>query len=274
MTFYIHKNEPMVPGLRRIAHEQIGIALENFADDSLPLEKQVHSLRARCKKMRGLLRLPGPLMADAFTVEDQRFKAAAQALAEFRDRDVYRKALLALGGSVAAGHAADNPLPDEAIEHSLTIMRAAREAVDRWPLSDWGFIELAPGFAQTYRNCVSRWQAVLQEPDDEKFHKLRKWIKYHWYQVRILERLNKPELRKRRNMLWELQFTLGEAHDLVLLQDFLCSGGAEDDRLLKRAVSRKDELYARATSIGHQVLAVSERDLLADMTRWWSDCSS
>jgi CHAD domain-containing protein len=271
MSFYLHENEPVVPGLRRIAHEQIAIAVGNFADDTLPVAKQVHALRARCKKMRGLLRLAQPLMADAFAAEDGRFRAAAQALADFRDRHVYYKALRALGANIRIEDEGEKGVPHDAIERALTIMCAAQAAVDRWPLSDRDLIELAQGFADTYRHCIRNWEAVLQEPDDEKFHKLRKWIKYHWYQVRILERLSEPELRERRKRLRALQLTLGEAHDLVLLQDFLSCRETADVRLLQRASERKNELYAEATLIAHQVFAISAQDLLASMTRSWSN---
>lgn len=76
MTFHIKKSESPVEGIRRIAREQISIVLQDFLDEQLTDKDRVHSLRARCKKMRALLRLPGPLMCERFQVEDQRFRAA------------------------------------------------------------------------------------------------------------------------------------------------------------------------------------------------------
>ena len=80
MPFYLLDREPLATGLRRIAHEQIAIALRDLGDDDLPLHQRLHSLRSRTKKMRGLLRLPGPLMGAAFEIEDRRVHAAADAV--------------------------------------------------------------------------------------------------------------------------------------------------------------------------------------------------
>ena len=273
MTFHLYKNEPIAPGLRRIAHEQIGIVLDDFESGTLPLGEQVHSLRARCKKMRGLLRLPRPLMGDAFTIEDKRFRAAARELAEFRDRDVFDKTARALGVSVVDHVEPDKPIPTEAIERALAFMATARDAVDYWPLSDLRFVDLAPGFAQTYRSCIEKWRAVQADPADEKYHKLRKWLKYHWYQVRILERLSKPQLHERREMLRELQATLGDAHDIVMLESIVGAADEPDERLLERAGIRKTELYDKAICIGERVFALSEEQLLGSMITW-SDPSS
>ena len=63
MPFYLQRSESLPDGLRRIAREQIGKALDEIADESLPSHAKVHCLRKRCKKMRGLLRLPQPRSA-------------------------------------------------------------------------------------------------------------------------------------------------------------------------------------------------------------------
>ena len=147
-------------------------------------------------------------------------------------------------------------------------MASARDAVADWPLSDLRFVDLAPGFAQTYRSCIDKWRAVRADPADEKYHKLRKWLKYHWYQVRILERLSKPQLHARREMLRELQAALGDAHDIVMLQSFIGAADEPDNRLLERATARKAELYDQALWIGEQVFALSEEQLLGSMIAW------
>ena len=270
MPFHLLKHEPITPGLRRIAHEQIDIAVGNFADDSIPVDRQVHSLRTRCKKLRGLLRLPEPLMADSFAVEDQRFRAAAKELAPYRDQHVFAKAIRSLGGTCEDDNVSPVAIPAAAIEHSLQILTAAQNAVDRWPLGEYGFADFVPGFAKTYRTCVAAWDQVLLEPSDEHFHHCRKWTKYHWYQIRILERLNKRQLRKRRVKLRELQLLIGDAHDLAMLQEFLASQPDHDQQLLQRAISRKHELYARGLQLGREVCATRVDDLVADLSRWWT----
>lgn len=270
MTFHLRQHEDIAAGLRRIAHEQIGIVLTGFADDSVPREEQVHILRARCKKMRSLLRLAQPALGDAFESEDLRFREAARELAEYRDRDVIARTVLALGTGAPDAVLARHPIPTDAIQRAVAMMVGARDAVDGWPLGGLDGAGIAAGFAQTYGACRESWQQVKQEPDDEKFHSWRKWTKYHWYQVRMLERVNKAVLRERRKLLWELQRALGEAHDLVMLEQAVGSWENPDDVLLRRVSSRKREFYARATSIGPGVLASEQQDVHTDVTRWWS----
>ncbi len=270
MPFHILKNEPVVPALRRIAHEQIDIATGNFADDSVPADKQVHGLRARCKKMRGLLRLQRPLMGDVFEVQDQRVRAAAKLLGAHRETEVLARTIGALGGSSADFSVHPEPVPEATINRSLTIMAVCRSAVDNWPYDIAGFVDLAPGFSQTYQECLDIWDATRRDPNDEKFHELRKKTKYHWYHVRILERINKAEIRKRRKRLRDLQLSLGDAHDLAVLQAFLESLDNVDTELLQRAIARKSELYEHCMQVGREVYQTPTDKLVDDFSRWWA----
>ena len=271
MPFYLLKNEPIAPGLRRIASEQISITLSDLADEAVPRYRKVHSMRTRCKKLRGLLRLPQPLMGDAFRREDQRFRTAARQLAGNRDMEVCARTIASLNGSTGQTKVLQQPVSVEEMESSRQILSICLDEVQAWPLDLCGFHDIAPGFARTYRKSLDAWESVLREQSDENFHRLRRWAKYHWYQVRILERLNKKKLRKRRKRLRRLQLTLGDAHDLVLLQAFLRPDVEPDMQLLQLACVRKDELYADAMKTGQKIFAVPVSILVADCSRYWAD---
>lgn len=273
MPFYLLDREPVAAGLRRIAHEQIAIALRDVADEALPVHHRVHSLRSRCKKMRGLLRLAGPLMGEAFEIEDQRFHAAARAVAAPRDRAVFARTMTSLKHSNDPEASPDEQVPVPAIEEAHELMAACEAAVDDWPLPVEAFADLAPGFSATYRKCLAAWHEVLRHPRDASFHVLRKWTKYHWYQIRILERLNKHVLRRRRKQFHKLQLTLGDAHDLVLLHASLEKAG-RNVRLSKRAIARKEDLYERAVKLGHGAFRKTADELVADLARYWADKSA
>jgi len=271
MPFYLLKNEPIAPGLRRIASEQIGIALSDLADEAVPRHRKVHSMRTRCKKLRGLLRLPQPLMGDVFRREDQRFRTAARQLAGNRDMEVCARTIASLNGTTEQTKVLPQPVSEEEIESSRQILSISLDAVETWPLDLGGFHDIAPGFAKTYRKSLNAWESVLREQSDENFHRLRRWAKYHWYQVRILERLNRKKLRKRRRRLRTLQLRLGDAHDLVLLQSFLRPDVEPDMQLLQRASIRKSELYTDAMKVGQKLFAVPVSVLLAECSRYWAD---
>jgi len=269
MTFHLQHDESVGAGLCRVAHEQIGIVLAECSSGELPLEEQVHMIRARCKKMRALLRLVQPAMGDAFAAEDQRFREVGKELGQYRDNDVFLKAIQSLGGNVPARAAPEIGSASDAVRRSLGSMAAARDAIDRWPVHDTCFADIASGFALTYRDYLESWRQAQQDPTDENFHAWRKQTKHHWYQVRILERINKPELRKRRLPLWELQRTLGNAHDLVLLEEMVNASGKTDEPLLRRAGDRKRQLYDKARSLGKELCSTAEQALAADLTEWW-----
>lgn len=270
MTFHIRKNEPPADGLRRIAREQIGIVLQSLADERLTDEERVHAMRARCKKMRALLRLPGPLMCESFRVEDERFRAASRRLATIRDAQVQARIIATRDESVDEPDTPTLPVCPTTIGRAFDDMREALAAVDSWPLEVHGFCDLAPGFARSYRKCRDAWERALNDPNDPHFHKLRKWSKYHWYQVRILERVNKPALRDRRVKLQVLGEILGSAHDLAVLESTLRPQSKADVKWVQRALRRKQDLYLQALAISRDVFAPSADLLVADLSGWWA----
>ncbi len=271
MTFHIRKHEAIADGLRRIANEQIGIALSHADDAAMPLQTKVHSLRKRCKKMRGLLRLAQPTMSDAVQAEDQRFKAAAKLLSVYRDSDVYAKTIASLIGPGIEVKAPHCSVSESAIEDSGKVLASCLTDVQDWPLELYDFADLCPGFSDTYRKCLEAWEDVLREPGDDKFHRLRKWAKYHWYHIRILERLNKDALRERRSVLRDLQLGLGDAHDLHLLQSMLLLEDDPDMHLLALATTRKHQLYLKALSLGYSIFGTPVNDLAILCQAGWDE---
>jgi hypothetical protein len=271
MTFHLLRDEPIPEGLRRIAHEQIGMALDEIDDVALPLPKKVHFLRKRCKKMRGLLRLAQPLMGVAFETEDRRFRDVGKLLAAHRDTQVRAKTVESLVGSATETGTGGEALSRETLDESRQLLGTSFEAVPAWPLPLYGFVDIGPGFARTYRKCVDAWTDVCREPKDEYFHRLRKWTKYHWYHIRILERMNKPALRKRRRRLHKLQLVLGNAHDFYLLQTALEETAMPDIPMLDEANTRKQELYRDALEYGEKLFDVSCDELIAHCADWWVD---
>lgn len=271
MPFYLLKNEPIAQGLRRIAHEQIVIGLSDSADDTKPEPDVVHSLRIRCKKLRGLLRLPQPLMGQAFKLEDQCIRQAGKRLAENRDRDVIAKTIASFEVSDWQPDTEHIPVSRQDIEWSRGVLTNCLDAIDDWPLDLHGFCDIAPGFARTYRKTLAAWERVVALRSDDSFHRLRKWGKYHWYHIRILERLNKPVLRERRKNLRKLQLMLGDAHDLAVLQGFLYKRENSHEQLLEQVGARKKELYTQAIETGREIFPVSVNKLVADLSCYWAD---
>lgn len=71
-------------GVRRIADEQIGRALNEIEDPDLDVRTKIHQLRKRCRKLRGVLRLVRTVFGD-YRAENTSFPDAARLLSDVRD---------------------------------------------------------------------------------------------------------------------------------------------------------------------------------------------
>ncbi|HZD88798.1 MAG TPA: CHAD domain-containing protein, partial [Pseudolabrys sp.] len=74
-------------GVRRIAIEQLDKAIDEIDDGDLSRGVRVHQVRKRCKKLRALIRLIRPTLAD-FAAENAALRDAGHALAFARDAAV------------------------------------------------------------------------------------------------------------------------------------------------------------------------------------------
>ena len=270
MPFYLGQSEELSAGLRRIACEQIDKALRLGADTAVPLPERAHYLRICCKKMRGLLRLARPLLGDAFDAEDEKYRGAAKQLAELRDMDVIVTTGQSLGTATGATEAGRGQRAPEAIRRCMAVLRECRSEIKGWPLDDADFSDIARGFRRTYRQCLDAWDAVLRDPTDANFHALRRRTKYHWYHVRILERLNKKKIRPRRCALRKLQLTLGSAHDLIILRTAQIEGAHPDREFLRQATVRKWRLYEESMNLAAEVYSVPAGRLVREFSRFWA----
>ena len=132
-------------GLRRIATEQIVNALCDIVDDEVPLLQKIQSVRVRCKKLRGLLRLTQPLMGHVFRIEDQYLRVAARQLTDNRDVEVRRRAIEALGG--APVEAPQQVVSHASLRRSQAVLRRMLDNVEGWPYTVAGFHDIAPASA-------------------------------------------------------------------------------------------------------------------------------
>jgi hypothetical protein len=210
-------------------------------------------------------------MGDAYEVENERYRAIGKELAGDRDEAVCARLMASLGGPDRYPEPASPPIPVEIQRRSAEQLESGRAAIETWPVTLYGFYDIAPGFGRSYRKCLEAWEEIRRQPSDEVFHRLRRWSKYHWYHIRILERLNKPELRPRRIVMLRLQKVLGDAHDLVMLEAYLARHCDSNDQMRREADARKKDLYAEAMQLGHSVFRVPVSRLVADCSSYWAD---
>ncbi|QDS90013.1 CHAD domain protein [Rosistilla ulvae] len=88
MGYRIERNETINDGVRRIATEQIEKAIGELGDNRLDPPTQVHQVRKRCKKLRGLLRLLRPGFEATYDKRNRWCRDTARLLSGARDAKV------------------------------------------------------------------------------------------------------------------------------------------------------------------------------------------
>jgi CHAD domain-containing protein len=247
MSFRISVGVPFGEDVRRIAREQIdGAIAETNGSAPGSHTERIHSVRKRCKKLRGLLRLVRPCLGDVYASENAYFRDTARVLAPLRDTHVVLAAFDAVVGRFQAelSPGAFEPLrrqlerPEQQVtdlEPRLADvcrrMEAARSRVADWPLDVVGGPEAwRPGFERTYRQARRALAAAYDTPTPERFHEWRKSVKYHWYHTRLLSPLWDQTVAGRVAAGSTLGELLGLHHDLAVLRTTLVAQGMPGSR--------------------------------------------
>jgi CHAD domain-containing protein len=277
MAFRLRDDEPAIHGLVRIALEQIDRSLADVVDPKLPRPDAVHEVRKRCKKIRGLLRLVRMALADVYRSENDWFRDASAKLANVRAADAMKLALDSLRseeGQPVADAVLDRlqgalarccsaPTESEStIEGKLAgfvhAMQVARHRIEGWPedriAADETREAILDGFRRTYRRSRRALKTALRVQADEYLHEFRKWAKYHWHQVNLLERLSPKKLRRRAQRLAELSDLLGDDRDLGALRRTLLEQVKQAER-----AGGEHPFTGHADEVDEVVAAIDER---------------
>lgn len=235
-----------------------------------------------------------PALGDAYAEENVWYRDEARALAPVRDAEAVietfdrvlgtyeeqtnaeafasiREALVARRDRLAEDRV-DVEARLAALADKLGESRARTET---WTLSDTGFDAVAAGFGKTYRRGRRAFRAAYDDPSPERFHELRKRVKYHRYQVRILRRLWRRVLNAYRKSLHDLTDHLGEAHDVEMLRGVLeeapkAFGEPRDVKaFLALGEQRRDEHRLAARALAARVYVEKPKHILKRFRAYW-----
>lgn len=278
-------------GVRRIATEQIGGAIDEIDDDGLELHETVHQVRKRCKKLRGLIRVVRPAFDD-YQDENAAFREAARALSYVRDTEALietyddlvetyrdqierrsfasvRRRLTLRKKAIEREHDLDGELASFREE-----MVEARARARGWRVREDGFGAVVGGLAKTFKRARRAMAQARAEKTDEAFHEWRKRVKYHWYHTRLLERIWRGPMSAHEDAADDLGDLLGDHHDLVVFRATVAAdpdafGGATDVEVLLGLIEqRQTALEPEAFALGARLLA----EPAPALTRRWSVC--
>lgn len=287
-SYRILQPDHLTDEVRRIATDQVERGLEELDGDP---NEGIHEVRKRCKKLRALVRLVRDADEDLYRRENAAFRDTARRASHLRDDAAMVEAYDALAaayedhvdlasfGPVREALVARRDDAAPAVEEVLTALRGdledARGRIATWELPGGGFEQLTGGLQRTYRRCRKRHRDAYAEGTTEAFHEWRKRVKYHRYQVRLLQETWPAELKARRRELHALGELLGDDHDLAVLRDRLHAepstyGGTDLVAALTGLLDRRRAtLQVRADLLGTRLFAEEPGAFVHRVGRYW-----
>ena len=294
MKFAIDTDEPFPSAVKRIAVEQIELALDSLGNSSEDLSKSIHTARQNLKRIRALLALArGELGDKVFEREWTCYRSAGKLLAGGRDASALVETLDDLEQRFA--YAADSDAftsqrrflterrdarlkimleEEEALKKSSDMLVSARERVPTWPLKHEGFKAVREGLRSLYRKGREGLRGVAAHPSPTNFHTWRRPVKLLWHQLQILTPIWPAMLSAHGDELHALSDRLNENHDLYLLQQVLLQRQVEAQSqncqvIIDLAGGRCRELETQALPLGELLYTERPRRFTDRTERYW-----
>jgi CHAD domain-containing protein len=234
MGFRLKLREPLPDGLKRVFREQIESALELCRHPARQRGVTVHEVRKHLKKVRAAMRLAiTEVGKDRHAREDRCVRKIGRLVSDLRDAQVRLQTLIQLRDETAKGPE-DSPFPR--IEELLSLERESfsaafagwqKQAIPqlervearllKWPLDDLTWKQICVAVGKIYKRGQRGLAKTINDLDPENFHAWRKRVKDLWYQLRILQPLNRMVLTEMAHDAEILGELLGREHDLAFL---------------------------------------------------------
>jgi CHAD domain-containing protein len=234
MGFRLKLREPLPDGLKRVFREQIESALQLCRNPSKQRGVTVHEVRKHLKKLRAAMRLSiGEVGKSQHAREDRCVRKIGRLVSDLRDAQVRLQTLVQLRDETAK-RPEDSPFPH--IEELLSLERESfsaafdgwqKQAIPqlervearllKWPLEDLTWKQICGAVGKIYKRGQRGLAKTIKDPEPENFHAWRKRVKDLWYQLRILQPLNRVVLEEMAHDAEVLGELLGREHDLDFL---------------------------------------------------------
>lgn len=234
MGFRLKLREPLPDGLKRVFREQIQSALQLCEHPARQRGVTVHEVRKHLKKLRAAMRLAvGEVGKNQHAREDRCVREIGRLVSDLRDAQVRLQTLIQLRDE-AAKKSEENPFPH--LEELLSLERESfsaafdgwqkqaipklervGERLSKWPLDRITWKQICGAVEKIYERGQRGLAKTIKKPIPENFHAWRKRVKDLWYQLRILQPLNRVVLEKIAGDAEVLGELLGCEHDFHFL---------------------------------------------------------
>src|SRR5438876_5822609 len=245
MGFRLKLREPLLDGLKRVFREQIQSALELCRHPAKQRGVTVHEVRKHLKKLRAAMRLAvDEVGKNRHTREDRCVREIGRLVSDLRDAQVRLQTLIQLRDETAKG-SGENHFPR--IEELLSLERESfsaafagwqkqaipklervGERLSKWPLAGITWKQICGAVGKIYKRGQRGLAKTIKKPQPENFHAWRKRMKDLWYQLRILQPLNRVDLEKIAADAEILGELLGREHDFDFLLERLEKESGDD----------------------------------------------
>jgi CHAD domain-containing protein len=234
MGFRLKLREPLPDGLKRVFREQIDSALRMCRHPAKERGVTVHEVRKHLKKLRAAMRLAvGEVGKKRHAREDCCVREIGWLVSDLRDSQVRLQTLIQLRDETAKG---SGQARFARIEELLSLERESfsaafdgwqkqaipklervEERLSKWPLTNINWKQICGAVERIYKRGQRGLTKTIKKPVPENFHAWRKRVKDLWYQLRILEPLNRVVLEEMAHDADFLGELLGREHDFDFL---------------------------------------------------------
>ena len=275
MAFRLKVREPLREGLKRVFCEEIDSALHMCQHPAKERGVTVHEVRKHLKKLRAAIRLAiGAVGKNCHAEEDRCVRNIGRLVSDLRDAQVRLQTFIQLRDKAAKNSERQLfPLTGELLLLERESFSAAfagwqKEAIPQlenvkarlmaWTLDGLTWKQICNAVCKIYRRGQRALAKVIDDPEPEDFHAWRKRVKDAWYELRILQPLNRTVLEEMAHDAELLGELLGSEHDLNFLWARLEKESA-DEALADELAQLQKMITKRCKRLRRDVLELGRR---------------
>ena len=234
MAFRLKSRESLPGGLKRVFCEQIDSALHCCQNPAKQRGVTVHEVRKNLKRLRAAMRLAiGAVGKNCHAKEDRCVRQIGRLVSDLRDAQVRLQTFIQLRDKAKKNSKRQLfPRTEELLLLERESFSAAfagwqRQAIPQlerlkarltaWTLNDLNWKQICNAVCKIYRRGQRALVKTIDDPEPEHFHAWRKRVKDVWYELRILQPLNRTVLEEMAHDAEVLGELLGSEHDLDFL---------------------------------------------------------
>lgn len=278
MAFRLKMREPLPEGLKRVFCEEIDSAFHMCQHPAKERGVTVHEVRKHLKKLRAAMRLAiGQVGKNCHAQENRCVREVGRLVSDLRDAQVRLQTFIELRNKASRKKERQLfPRTEELLlleresfsaafagwqGRAIPQLESVKARLMEWPLDGLNWKQICGAVCKIYRRGQRALAETIDDPEPEHFHAWRKRVKDVWYQLRILQPLNRTVLEEMVHDAEVLGELLGSEHDLDFLWARLKKESGDEAladelaQLQKLITKRRKRLRRDALELGRRFYA-------------------